>query len=151
MSPCYLRMWNIRKRFILSVVLAIFLSSFVFAGTVTKKICLNGACIKAEVAGTEASREKGLMFRKRLPDDAGMLFVFNQEGVYSFWMKNTRFAIDIIWISRDQKVNYIINNALPCAGNCQSLTPSANALYVLEVNSGFVKKNNIKIGDRVDF
>ena len=91
------------------------------------------------------------MFRKRLPDDAGMLFVFNQEGVYSFWMKNTRFAIDIIWISKDKKVSYIVDNATPCADDCQSLTPSVSAKYVLELNSGFVRKNNIKIGDRVEF
>jgi uncharacterized protein len=151
MSLCYLRMWNIRKLFILLAAFLIFFSHFALAGSISKKVCLNGTCVKAEIMENEEGRQKGLMFRQGLADASGMLFVFDQEGVYSFWMKNMRFALDIVWISEDKKVSSIVCNALPCASDCQSLTPNANAKYVLEVNSGFVKKNNIKIGDRADF
>lgn len=91
------------------------------------------------------------MFRKHLAKDRGLLFVFKEEGFYRFWMKNMRFPLDIIWISNDKRIVDIKKNVAPCGSACESLAPLARALYVLEVNSGFVSEHNIKIGQKIDF
>ena len=86
----------------------------------------------------------------------GMLFVFEEEGIYSFWMKNTLIYLDMIWISKENgilKVVSIANNVPPCKENmlvpCEVYTPDEKALYVLEVNAGSVSRYGIKIGDEV--
>lgn len=80
-----------------------------------------------------------------------MLFVFEKEEVQSFWMKNMKFPLDIIWIDKDKRIVDIKINVLPCNGSCAGLMPQAKAQYVLEVNAGFTEKNRVKVGDRVDF
>jgi uncharacterized membrane protein (UPF0127 family) len=62
-----------------------------------------------------------------------------------------RFPLDIIWIDRNKKIVEIYEYALPCKDVCKTITPQAAALYVLEVNAGFAKKQGIKIGDRLTF
>ena len=128
-----------------------------------KKVCLKDVCVQAEIAGTDAQRQKGLMFREGLPENEGMLFVFEKEARYSFWMKNMRFPLDIIWIDKDKRIADIKTNVPACkeiyesfaGGNreksCESFTPYGNALYVLEVNAGFTQKHGIKIGEKVSF
>lgn len=111
-----------------------------------KKICIKDLCIRAEVVATEKSRERGLMFRKSMRQDQGMLFVFEKEALYNFWMKNTRFPLDIIWIDSQKRIVDIYEYALPCKDVCKDISPKATALYVLEVNAGLVKKHKIKIG-----
>ena len=91
------------------------------------------------------------MFRGGLADNRGMLFLFPQENFYPFWMKNMRFPLDIIWIDKDKRIVDIKTDVPTCNQTCESLTPGDKALYVLEVNAGFAKKNEIKIGDRVSF
>lgn len=71
----------------------------------------------------------------------------NYETTYSFWMKNIQFPLDIIWIGRNKKIVDIYPGALPCEDICKGITPAAAAKFVLEVNSGFAEKNNIKVGD----
>jgi len=80
-----------------------------------------------------------------------MLFIFEKESLHSFWMKNMRFPLDIIWIDKDKKIVDIYKFALPCKDICKTITPSLKAKFVLEVNAGFVEKNNLKIGERLDF
>ena len=116
-----------------------------------KKVCIKGTCIFAEIPQTKKEMSYGLMFRKGLAGNRGMLFIFQKEGIYSFWMKNMVFPLDIIWIGADRKIADIRRNALPCRKECLSLIPKANAKFVLEVNSGFVEKNRIRVGDRVYF
>ena len=107
----------------------------------------NRNCIFIEIADSESEREKGLMFRESLAKNSGMLFVFEKEEKYSFWMKNTLTALDIIWINEDKKIVDVFENAQPCkTEHCPIMTPKENALYVIEANSGFVKENNVKIG-----
>ena len=91
------------------------------------------------------------MFREHLDKESALLFVFKEGGFYGFWMKNMRFPLDIIWISGDNKIVDIKTNVPPCASSCESLIPAAKARYVLEVNSGYVNKHNIKIGERIYF
>ena len=112
-------------------------------------VCFSENCVMTEIADTPQEREKGLMFRESLKENKGMFFVFEEEGIYPFWMKNTLIPLEIIWISKTNRVAHI-EFAYPCTTeNCISYTPKANAIYVLEVNQGFIVENNIQIGDLV--
>ena len=111
-----------------------------------KKIRIGRKVIKVEVADYFLKKIKGLMFRSSLSKDSGMLFVFDQEGYHSIWMLGMRFSIDIIWIDERKKVVDFVENARP---SFNTYIPKEKARYVLEVNSGFVKKNKIKIGSGI--
>jgi len=114
-------------------------------------VCIKDTCIQAEVVSAFAEREKGLMFRESLGDDKGMLFIFEEEGLYSFWMKNMRFPLDIIWLDLNKKIVDIKENVMPCSGSCEILSPENKAKYVLEVNAGFTRRNKVKVGEVVRF
>jgi uncharacterized protein len=103
-----------------------------------------------EVADDQDETMRGLMFRKHLPWNAGMLFVFYDEEPRTFWMKNTLIPLDMIFVDSNLKIVDIKENVPPCAqGDECPLYPSRErAQYVLEVNAGFVQENSIKIGDR---
>jgi len=120
-------------------------------GPVYKNVCLRDICIRAEIADSSLKRQQGLMFKRKIADDQGMLFVFSQEDRYVFWMKNMRFPLDIIWISQDKRIVDINTEAQPCSDTCESMFPQEKAKYVLEVNSGLVDKHKIKTGDEVRF
>lgn len=79
-----------------------------------------------------------------------MLFVFEKADYHSFWMKDMKFAIDIIWIDEDKKITDITHNATP-GTYPEIFKPSLPAKYVLEVMSGWIEKNNIEIGMQVNF
>jgi uncharacterized membrane protein (UPF0127 family) len=109
--------------------------------------------VRAEVAETASEREQGLMFRTALAQDAGMLFVFDQDQLLNFWMMNTSIPLDGIFISSQLLVVSVAENLKPCPpSNCHdpeffgSETP---AMYALEVNAGFSAKNDIKVGTEV--
>ncbi len=108
----------------------------------------NGAHIfKVEVVDDEAGRERGLMYRRFLPQDRGMLFDFKQEAPVAFWMKNTYIPLDMIFISRKGVVTKIAANAEPLS---EQLIPSGGPVYgVLEINGGLAARLGIKPGDRV--
>ncbi len=114
---------------------------------------INGKYVKVELALTPAQQEQGLSGRKTLAENSGMLFIFDKPGQYPFWMKDMNFPIDIIWLSEDMKVIYIKGDARPELYP-ESYGPSAvdgSAKYVLEVVDGFSDKNNLKVGDSVQF
>ncbi len=118
-----------------------------------KSVQIAGKEIKVDLALTEAQQEQGLSGRKNLDPNTGMLFVFEKSGQYGFWMKDMNFPIDIIWLSEDMKVIYIKGDARPELYP-ESYGPSAvdgSAKYVLEVVDGFSDKNNLKVGDVVQF
>jgi uncharacterized membrane protein (UPF0127 family) len=112
--------------------------------------CLKGKCFAVELADTTEERTLGLMHRKSLPADRGMLFVFDEEKVYPFWMKNTLIPLDIIWISAGKEVVFVSRDTPPCVSNpCPLVTPDAPAKYVLEVNAGIAESLGIEPGDVV--
>jgi len=114
------------------------------------QVCIGDRCLFVELAKTEVEHSKGLMNRTELGKNNGMLFIFDKEGVYPFWMKNTLIPLDIIWIDGSNKIVFIGQDIQPCKNLiCSSVNPSVKAKYVLEVNSGLCKENNIKIGDEV--
>lgn len=113
------------------------------------KVCFNATCVSVEIADTPDLRSKGLMFREHLNETEGMLFIFDSEGYWGFWMKNTLISLDMIWIDKDMKIVHI-QTAPPCREeNCVTYYPPKPAKYVLEVNVGFAKNNNLSLGDRV--
>jgi len=115
------------------------------------RVCYEKTCFNVQLAQSNAERAKGLMFRKYLAQDEGMLFLFDKEDKYSFWMRNTLIPLDIIWMDKDNKVIFISENNQPCKWYyCLSVNPTANAKYVLEVNSGIVSYLGLKITDKLD-
>jgi uncharacterized protein len=98
-----------------------------------------------EIADTAEKRAKGLMFRKDLPENQGMLFIFSGEKKRSFWMMNTYIPLDIIFADKDYKVIGIIENAKP--KSVKPLSVDKPSKYVVEINAGLVKKYGIKLGD----
>jgi len=120
------------------------------AKTVGNNLCFNQTCFKVEIASATNDRQTGLMNRDSLDQDKGMLFVFDKEGNYPIWMKNTKFPLDVIWINKDGKV-VDVQTLSPCtSGSCPSFSAKSNAKYILEINSGLASKDNIKIGDKAD-
>ena len=107
------------------------------------------ATVAVEVASTGPQREVGLMFRKHLDDNAGMIFVFPDAAPRNFWMHNTPIPLDMIFADAKGVVTGIVANAEPFSDKL--LGVEGNSEYVLEVNGGFCAKNGIKPGDKMDF
>ena len=141
---------NLKQKKI-SVLLVLFL--LLLSGCVSYpkiKILSNSSVdVIVEIADTPAQHSKGLMFRNSLEKGTGMLFVFNNYQSRSFWMKNTRIPLDIIFISSDLKIIDIKKNFLPCKTNNCEVYNSKPAKYVLEVNAGFVDENKIEVGNAI--
>ena len=111
-----------------------------------------GAKILAELADTPQKRARGLMFRDRLANDTGMLFVFEEAGQWSFWMKNTTVALDILWIGPDKRIVYIEENVPTCRQDpCPEYQSNADALYALELPAGSVKRDKLTKGMKLSF
>lgn len=111
-------------------------------------INIGGRPVYVDIADTPALREQGLSGRKILKDNEGMLFVFDTPTKPGFWMKEMNFPIDIIWINEESLVADVSENLLP-SSYPQIFSPRTEIKYVLEVPAGFVKKNNVKIGDKM--
>lgn len=105
--------------------------------------------VKAEVAADDASRMQGLMFRKSLGKNEGMIFIFPSNTKMPFWMKNTYIPLDIIFIDQDQKIISIAENTIPFSE--EMIESRGFYRYALEMNAGFVKQHKIKPGDRVEW
>ncbi|HNQ51236.1 MAG TPA: DUF192 domain-containing protein [Candidatus Omnitrophota bacterium] len=137
-------------RLILTVILcAATLQARALANTDKADVCINGQCVTAEIAETDAARAAGLMHRDELSPGRGMLFVFPEEARHSFWMMNMRFPIDMVWIGKNLRIVDIRHNAQPCSRGCPSYAPDGAAAYVLEIPAGFCRRYRISIGDPV--
>lgn len=111
-----------------------------------------GARILAELADTQEKRARGLMFRDQLATDKGMLFVFEEPGQWTFWMKNTKVALDILWLGADKRIVYVLENVPGCVQEpCLQYQPDIDAVYVLEVPEGTVKREKLRKGLRLEF
>ena len=103
--------------------------------------------IDIEIADNEYERQLGLMNRESMEEMQGMLFIFPQERYQSFWMLNTMFSLDIIFVNSNKEIVTIHKNTTPLSE--QSYPSTAPAQYVVEVNAGFCDTHNIKQGDKV--
>lgn len=109
----------------------------------------DGLCFDVELAISREEQMLGLMHRKEMAKEHGMLFMFPSEGHYPFWMKNTHIPLDIIWIDRNKTIVHIERDAQPCGRECPTIDPGTNASYVLEVYSG--QADNMTKGDVLEF
>ena len=114
----------------------------------TGEVFINGTSIKTFVADDYCKLSLGLSGKKAIKDDEGMLFVFEKPGNYGFWMKDMKFPIDIIWISKDFSVIGIEKNLKP-ETYPKIFGRDFISKYVLEVRSGFSDENEVKIGEPV--
>lgn len=115
------------------------------------KATINGHSFTLEVVKKQADQQRGLSGRSSLNADHGMLFVFNKSDYYPFWMKDMKFALDIIYIEGD-KVVFIAPNVPPptdAASTPTTIHPDTKADKVLEINAGLSQKYDIKKGDSV--
>lgn len=115
--------------------------------TFTSADGLTLAAIVVEIADNDASREQGLMGRRTMRDDRGMLFLFDQPEPRSFWMANTPLPLDILFIDANQRIINIHRNTRPFSE--ESLPSTAPAQYVVEVNGGWCDRNGVKEGDAI--
>ena len=103
---------------------------------------------KVELAKTPYEHMQGLMHRQSLPMDQGMLFIFNDEAIRSFWMKNTLIPLDMLFIASSGEVVGIIHEAEPLTLDSRSVNEKSR--YVLEINGGLCQKLGLKRGAMVD-
>jgi uncharacterized membrane protein (UPF0127 family) len=103
-----------------------------------------------KLATTSAEQEKGLGSVTFLPEDAGMLFVFQTPDLYGFWMKDTLIPLDMIWLDEDLKIVHIEKDVLPETFPIV-FKPESPSLFVLEVNAGVAEKNNWTVGQKAVF
>ena len=105
--------------------------------------------IDIQIANSGFDRELGLMFRKQMDENKGMLFIFPTEERQSFWMRNTLISLDMIFVNALNKIVTIHRNTQTLSD--QSYPSTAPAKYVIEVNGGYCSKHNINEGDKLNF
>jgi uncharacterized membrane protein (UPF0127 family) len=110
-----------------------------------------GAEFTLEVAADDVSRARGYMFREKVGPHEGMLFLFDETDRHSFWMKNCKVSLDILWLDEAHRIVHIAASLPPCPvqGDCPSTAPLLPARYVLEFAAGTAKEQGLKIGDQV--
>jgi uncharacterized membrane protein (UPF0127 family) len=105
--------------------------------------------LNIEIAESDYETQTGLMYRKGMERNQAMLFIFSEAALHSFYMKNTAFPLDIIFINENQKIASFQKNAKPF--NQNGLSSQVPVKYVLEVNAGLTEEWLLEIGDRIVF
>ena len=105
--------------------------------------------IDIEIANTDYERELGLMKRKSMGENQGMLFIFPEEKMQAFWMRNTLISLDMIFINAQKEIVTIHKNTKVLSD--QSYPSTKPAMYVIEVDAGFSDGHNIKEGDKISW
>ena len=145
------KVFRIREIEKIAIVLAsLFLWEAAVSGQTLQKIPLymKNLEVSVEVAKTPEEQQKGLMNRKHLGRDEGMLFIFDSEAYHGFWMKNTLIPLSIAFIDRNGKI-VAITDMKPLT--LDSHDPPQPILYALEMNRGWFSSHDIKVGDAVRF
>lgn len=124
---------------------------FLSACSAEPEVTLKGERFRIEIARSAEEQARGLMFRDHLDADAGMLFVYPSMAPRSFWMRNCRIPLDILYFDADRK---LVGEALgvpPCnASQCPSYNGGgAPAQYVLELNAGTARRLGVQRGDQL--
>ncbi len=136
----------------LTIILA---AAMLIAGCVSEpSVSLRSRVFKVEIAADDASRAKGLMFRAAMADDHGMLFLFPDQQMRSFWMHNCKIALDILYFDQDRKLVSQSLSVPPCnlsPEQCPNYPSAKPAKYVLELNAGIAEKMGVQIGDELRF
>jgi uncharacterized membrane protein (UPF0127 family) len=114
----------------------------------------SGTTIQAELADTPQKRAIGLMYREALPENHGMLFIFGEAQPWTFWMKNTRMPLDIIWLNEQKTIVHIEANAPICTrtdNGCPQYQSNEPAMYVLELAGGRAQTLKLQKGMKLQF
>ena len=114
----------------------------------------NGVTIQAELADTPQKRAKGLMYRETLARDRGMLFTFAEAQPWTFWMKNTRIPLDIVWMDGKKRIIHVERNVPVCHrtdDGCPQYQPNENAMFVLELPAGMADTLKLQRGLSLKF
>ena len=109
---------------------------------------MNNKIYKIEVAANDKYKSLGLMFRKKLNKDSGMIFIYPKKQILYFYMKNTFVPLDIAFIDDQYKI-IDIQSMQPLDET--TIASKGEAMFALEVNRGFFERINLKVGDKVDF
>lgn len=112
---------------------------------------INSHTINLEIATTQVQQNKGLSGRLSMPEDHGMLFIFEGYQNQSFWMKDMQFSIDIVWIKDNTVVGFTKDLPIPTELPLPIYSPPEPINFVLELNQGAIDKYNIKTGDIIEF
>jgi uncharacterized protein len=105
--------------------------------------------IDIEIADNDKDRTQGLMYRRSMEEDRGMLFIFDREEQQGFWMKNTIISLDIMFVNANNEIVKIHKNTVPFSE--RTLFSEFPAIYVVEVNAGFTGRHGIAEGDKINF
>lgn len=124
------------------------LTAFTACASGGPSVELGGKTFSVEIADTSEKQALGLMFRDSMPADAGMIFLFPNEAPRSFWMKNCRIPLDIMYFDKDMKMVSISANTPPCrVERCPNYPSTGPAMYVLELNAGVASELGVGPGD----
>ena len=134
------------------LVLAAAESSVLAAPAVVPLTLPSGKVLQVELMVNDADRAMGVMYRPSLPQDRGLLFVFERAEFHGFWMKNCRFPIDMVWLDEEKRVVHLAEAVPPCmADPCPVYEPLRRARYVLEVNAGQARREKAVVGATLSF
>lgn len=120
-----------------------------YRGYGVRSVVVAGKEYRVFIADTPELRTHGLSGKTDLPKDYGMEFVFEDSGVYGFWMKDMRFSIDIIWVRDGVVVDIWEDAQTPVGAHIPSYSPKGDADRVYEFKAGFVKEYGLKVGDKI--
>lgn len=139
----------IKRRFVLLLITVFLLSGCQLISDKSNFLKVGGTKLKVEYAITEMEQVRGLAGRDNLCPDCGMFFVFTDYQFRDFWMQGMKFPLDIIWLKDNQIV--AINENVPIEDSNGPTVISSPSMVnqVLEVNSGWCQKNNIKVGEHL--
>jgi uncharacterized protein len=117
------------------------------------KVTVKGIELNADVPISSELMSKGLSVKSQLKENEAMLFVFEKVARHSFWMKDMKFPIDIIWLDSNGKIVHIEENLEPCplVFVCHSYAPKTDSQYVLETVAEFTQRHNVSVGTDIDF
>ena len=116
-----------------------------------QSVVLRDTRFTVEIADDPGEQQLGLMFREAMPDGHGMLFIFQNEDPRSFWMKNTRITLDILYFDSAQVLVSMHQNVPPCrTPQCPGYPSNKPARYVLELNGGIASKLGVSLGDHLE-
>lgn len=147
------RKWAYFISVVLVIVLVLTFKSAI-ANSLSRRISgveINGSRVEVELAVTDNEKDLGLAGRPFLSTDTGMLFLYNKPTQPAFWMRGMKFPIDIIWISKGRVADLTLNLEVPKTKPLPTYSLKSKIDAVLEVNAGWVKLNDVKVGDKVIF
>jgi uncharacterized protein len=110
----------------------------------------SGKVLRVELADTPQKRATGYMYREKVSDAEGMLFFFDEDDFHTFWMKNCKVGLDLVWLDEKWKVVHIERDVPPCkADPCATYLPMQTARYVLETQAGLTGREKLALGDTI--